>query len=60
MNPLSHPMTAGEGPGVTLQLKGKHKEERQVLDIITLHVIDMLERDSLTGRCWVAVFLERS
>lgn len=49
MNPLSHPMTAGEGTGVTPQLKGKHKEERQVLDIITLHVTDMLERDSLTG-----------
>ncbi|KAH9025912.1 hypothetical protein EDB84DRAFT_1563882 [Lactarius hengduanensis] len=44
------PTTQGEAPGATPQLKGKHKEGINVLGIVTLHGIDMLERDSRTSR----------
>lgn len=45
-------------------LKGKHKEGINVLGIVTLHDIDMLERESRTGRGWIActtdaLFLEK-
>ncbi|KAH8985050.1 hypothetical protein EDB86DRAFT_3105849 [Lactarius hatsudake] len=58
------PTTQGEAPGATPQLKGKHKEGINVLGIVTLHDIDMLERESRTGRGWIActtdaVFLEK-
>ncbi|KAH9169740.1 hypothetical protein EDB89DRAFT_2072598 [Lactarius sanguifluus] len=58
------PRTQGEAPSATLQLKGKYKEGINVLGIVTLHDIDMLERESRTGRGWIActtdaVFLEK-
>jgi len=59
------PTTEDEAPGAaTPQLKGKHKEGINVLGSITLHDIDMLERESRTGRGWIActtdaVFLEK-
>jgi hypothetical protein len=45
-------------------LKGKHKEGINVLGIVTLHDMDMLERESRTGRGWIActtdaLFLEK-
>ncbi|KAH9168538.1 hypothetical protein EDB89DRAFT_1855427 [Lactarius sanguifluus] len=54
----------GEGSGASPQLKGKHKEGINVLGSVTLHDIDMLERESRTGRGWIActtdaVFLEK-
>jgi hypothetical protein len=53
--------TEGAAPQL---LKGKHKEGINVLGAITLHDIDMLERESRTGRGWIActtdaVFLEK-
>ena len=56
--------TEDEAPGVAPQLKGKHKEGINVLGIVTLHDIDMLERESRTGRGWIActtdaLFLEK-
>ncbi|KAI9433131.1 hypothetical protein H4582DRAFT_1820081, partial [Lactarius indigo] len=58
------PTTQGEGHGATLELKGKHKEGINVLGMVTLHDIDTLERESRTGRGWIActtdaVFLEK-
>ncbi len=59
------PMTEDEAPSAaTPQLKDKHKEGINVLGSITLHDIDMLERESRTGRGWIActtdaVFLEK-
>ncbi|KAF8264683.1 hypothetical protein EI94DRAFT_1805512 [Lactarius quietus] len=52
------------GASATPQLKGKHKEGINVLGIVTLHDIDMLERESQTSRGWIActtnaVFLEK-
>ncbi|KAH9027393.1 hypothetical protein EDB85DRAFT_2148534 [Lactarius pseudohatsudake] len=58
------PHDPGRGPNATPQLKGKHKEDIDVLGIIMPHDIDMLERESRTGRGWIActtdtVFLEK-
>jgi hypothetical protein len=58
------PLSEDETPGATPQLKGKHKEGINVLGTVTLHDIDMLERESLTGRGWIActtdaLFLEK-
>ena len=55
---------APDSPPVPQLLKGKHKEGISVLGIVTLHDIDMLERESLTGRGWIActtdaLFLEK-
>ncbi|KAH9025915.1 hypothetical protein EDB84DRAFT_1611676, partial [Lactarius hengduanensis] len=55
---------AAQGPNAAPQLKGKHKEGINVLGSVTLHDIDMLERESRTGRGWIActtdaVFLEK-
>ncbi|KAH9022599.1 hypothetical protein EDB84DRAFT_1564944 [Lactarius hengduanensis] len=51
------PATQGE-PNATLQftlhLKGKYKEGINVLGIITLYDVNMLERESQTGRGWIA------
>lgn len=63
-SPVSDPTTEGEGPGAAPQMKGKHKEGVNVLGSVTLHDIDMLERESRTGRGWIActtdaVFLEK-
>ena len=62
--PASDPPTEGETPVATPKLKGKHKEGINVLGSVTLHDIDMLERESRTGRGWIActtdaVFLEK-
>ena len=62
--PLSDPTTEGSAPGAAPQLKGKHKEGINVLGTVTLHDIDMLERESHTGRGWIActtdaLFLEK-
>ncbi|KAF8264240.1 hypothetical protein EI94DRAFT_1738825 [Lactarius quietus] len=58
------PATSEFPTSATPQLKGKHKEGINVLGIVTLHDIDMLERESQTGRGWIActtdaVFLEK-
>ncbi|KAI9456040.1 hypothetical protein BJY52DRAFT_1213071 [Lactarius psammicola] len=50
--------------GAVPRLKSKHKEGINVLGSVTLHDIDMLERESHTGRGWIActtdaVFLEK-
>ncbi|KAH8980082.1 hypothetical protein EDB92DRAFT_2107324 [Lactarius akahatsu] len=55
---------ATQGPNAAPQLKGKHKEGINVLGSVTLHDVDMLERESRTGRGWIActtdtVFLEK-
>lgn len=60
----SGPPTEGGVPVATPKLKGKHKEGINVLGSVTLHDIDMLERESRTGRGWIActtdaVFLEK-
>ena len=60
----SGPPTEGGTPVATPKLKGKHKEGINVLGSVTLHDIDMLERESRTGRGWIActtdaVFLEK-
>ncbi|KAH9169759.1 hypothetical protein EDB89DRAFT_2072611 [Lactarius sanguifluus] len=54
----------GEGPNTTPELKGKLKEGINILGIVTLHNIDMLERESRTNRGWIlcmtdAIFLEK-
>ncbi|KAH9052330.1 hypothetical protein EDB87DRAFT_1797946 [Lactarius vividus] len=54
----------GEAPNAVPQLKGKHKKGINVLGSVTLHDIDMLERESRTGRGWIActtdaVFFEK-
>lgn len=46
------------------RLKGKHKEGINVLGVVTLHDIGLLERESTTGRGWIActtdaLFLEK-
>ncbi len=59
------PHDQDEAPSAAIpQLKGKHKEGINVLGSVTLHDIDMLERESRTGRGWIActtdaVFLEK-
>lgn len=62
--PLSKPTTEVEAPGAAPQLKSRHNEGISVLGIVTLHDIDMLDRESRTGRGWIActtdaVFLEK-
>ncbi|KAH9003941.1 hypothetical protein EDB84DRAFT_1584805, partial [Lactarius hengduanensis] len=57
-------MTQGEGPNTAPELKGKLKEGINILGIVTLHNIDMLERESRTNHGWIlcmteAVFLEK-
>ncbi|KAF8264678.1 hypothetical protein EI94DRAFT_1866672, partial [Lactarius quietus] len=41
------------------QLKGKHKEGINVLGIVTLRDIDMLQRESQTGRRWIHSMYDR-